>query len=196
MLDTIRKELARREPSLVEILVRHMDSSSLKVQSGATHALRNLARDGECLPHPGISCSSPTTENYQLEIVKSNGLNPLLRLLQLPDPDSIFAVVSCVFNLTFQRTNDSPIIEAGFLQPLVALLAFKDNEKTQLCAIRALCKLAMRRGMNGGAVVDAGVVQSIKELVLETPVKIQIEMTHCIENLSRSGMPLPFNRCL
>ena len=146
--------------------------------------------------HPGIYCSSPTTENYQLEIVKSNGLDPLLRLLRSPDPDSIFSAVSCVFNLTFQCTNDSPIIKAGFLQPLVALLAFKDNEKTQLCAARALCTLAVRPGMNGGAVVDAGTVQSIKELVLETPVRIQIEMTHCIENLSRSGMHLPSDRLL
>ena len=148
-----------------------------------------------CFPHPVLSCSRSTTENYQLEIVKANGLNPLLRLLQSPDHDSIYAAASCVFNLTIQPTNDSPIIEAGFLQPLVALLAFKDNEETQLRAAGALRNLAASPGMNRRAIINAGAVQSIKELVVEAPVGIQIEMTGCISNLSGSSMHSPLS-CL
>ena len=131
-----------------------------------------------------------------MEIVKANGLNPLLRILQSPDHDAILTAVSCIVNLTLQPTNDSPIIEAGFLQPLVALLAFKDNEGTQLYAAGALSNLAASSVMNKRAVVDAGAVQSIKELILEVSVNIQLEMTACIRNLSHSGMHSLFNRLL
>ena len=48
MLDVNRKELAQSEPRLVETLVQHMDSSSLKVQSEAARALLNLAYNSEC----------------------------------------------------------------------------------------------------------------------------------------------------
>ena len=197
MLDMHRKELARREPRLVEILVQHMDSSSLKVQSEAAFALHNLACDGECQsPTPRDILLTTTTDNYQLEIVKANGLNPLLRLLQSPHHDSIYAAASCVSNLTLQPTNHSPIIDAGFLQPLVALLAFKDNEKTQLRAAGTLRNLSTSPGINRQAVVNAGAVQSIKELILEMPMRIQIPMTRCIEDLSKSGMGPPFDRLL
>lgn len=131
-----------------------------------------------------------------MEIVKAGGLNPLLRLLQSPDPISISTATSCVSNLTLEPTNGTPIIEAGFLPPLVALLAFKGDEETQWNAARVLCKLAMNPGMSRWAVVNAGAVQSIKELVLEVSERIQIEMTGCIRNLSLSGMDPPFNRLL
>ena len=130
-----------------------------------------------------------------MEIVKANGLNPLLRLLQSPDPSSICAAVSCVRNLTAQPPNNSPIIKAGFLQPLVNLLSFKDNENTQWHAATALNNLAAN-AKNRREIVNAGVVQSIKELVLETPVRVQIQMAGCIKNLSLGGMYPPFNHLL
>ena len=146
-------------------------------------------------PHPGISCSLPTTENYRLEIVHANGLNPLLRLLQSPDPGSIFAAVSCVSYLTFQPPNNSLIVEAGFLQPLVNFLSFEDDEDTQLHAALALSNLSVN-AKNRLKIVNAGAVQSIKELVLKSPLGVQIKMARCIENLSLSGMDLPFNHLL
>ena len=144
---------------------------------------------------PGMFYSRPITENYRLEIVKANGLNPLLRLLQSADHDSICAAASCVSNLTLQPAIFSPIIEAGFLQPLVNLLSWKDDEYLQLHAVKILCNLAVRPE-NRGAIVNAGAVQSIKELILEAPVGVRIKMTRCIENLSLSGMGPPFNRLL
>ena len=144
-------------------------------------------------PRPGISCSPPTTENYQLEVVKANGLNPLLRLLQSPDRDSIYNAVSCVSNLALHPTNRSPIIEAGFLQPVVKLLSFKDLEDIPWCAALILCNLAASPE-NRRKIVNAGAVQSIQELVLQVPVRTQIEMTRCIKYLSKSGMHSPFNR--
>ena len=146
-------------------------------------------------PRPGVSCSLPTTEKYRLEIVEANGLNSLLRLLQSQDPDAIFAAVSCVRNLATQPAHASPIIKAGFLQPLVALLAFKDDERTQGDAAAALRGLAAGTRKNRRAIFNAGAVQFIKELVFEVPLSIQIQMTGCIRNLSCSGMHSPFN-CL
>ena len=146
-------------------------------------------------PQPRISRSSPAIGNYQLEIVKANGLKPLLRLLQSQDINIISAAVSCVRHLTLQPANDSPVIEAGFSQPLVNLLAFKGSETIQSRAATALCNLAASIEKNQWAVVNASAVQSIKELVVEVPVDIQIKMTTCIERLSRSGMHSSFH-CL
>ena len=143
-------------------------------------------------PHPGISCSRPTTENYKLEIVKAGGLIPLLRLLQSPDHDSIRIAVGCVSNLALQPTNRSPIIEAGFLQPVVKHLSFKNHEQVPLRAANLLRNLA-ECPENRREIVNAGAVQSIKELVLQVPVSIQIEMTQCIKYLSESGMHSPIN---
>ena len=124
--------------------------------------------------------------------MKAGGLNPLLRLLQSPDLDSIDAAVRCVSQLTLRPMNDSPIIAAGFLQPTVKLLSFEDHENIQSHAARILRRLAARPE-NRRDIFNAGAVQSIEELVLQVPVRIQIEMTQCIENLSLSGMDPPFN---
>jgi len=82
--------------------------------------------------------------------------------------------------------NESPIIEAGFLQPLINLLAFKDNEEVQCHAISTLRNLAASSEKNKWAIVKAGAVQSIKELVLEVPMNVQSEMTACVAVLALS----------
>ena len=147
-------------------------------------------------PQPRISCSSVTAVYDPLEIVEVDGLKPLLRLLQSPDLDLISAAVSCVCNVTLQVEHDTPIIEAGFLQPLVNLLAFKDSEMIQLHAAGALGNLAESTEKNKLAVVDAGAVQSIKELIVESTPDVQVAMARCIRGLSYSGMHLPFNSLL
>ena len=82
-----------------------MDSSSPKVQCQAALALRNLASD----------------EKYQLEIVRARGLAPLLRLLQSSYLPLILSAVACIRNISIHPLNESPIIDAGFLKPLVDL---------------------------------------------------------------------------
>ena len=144
-------------------------------------------------PRPGIFCSPPSAGNYKLEIVKAGGLNPVLRLLRSPDHDPINIAVACVFNRTLQPTNRSLIIEAGFLEPLVNLLSFKGHENIPLRAAQILCNLAASPETRQD-IINAGAVQSIKELVSLIPVRIQIPMTRCIQNLSKSGMHPPPNR--
>ncbi|KAK7694186.1 Vacuolar protein 8 [Cerrena zonata] len=165
-----RKKLATSEPKLVSSLVQLMDSPSLKVQCQAALALRNLASD----------------EKYQLDIVKADGLTSLLRLLQSAYLPLILSSAACVRNVSIHPQNESPIIEAGFLQPLINLLSFKDNEEVQCHAISTLRNLAASSEKNKQAIVKAGAVQSIKELVLVVPMNVQSEMTACVAVLALS----------
>jgi len=124
------KRLARAGPRLVTDLVRLMGSTSLKVQCQATSALQNLASD----------------EKYQLEIVEADGLRHLLHLLQSTYPPHVLSSVACMCNVSNHFLNDTPIIESGFLQPLINIISFKDNEEAQLHAITQLrCLFQMYR---------------------------------------------------
>ncbi|KAK4656535.1 Vacuolar protein 8 [Podospora pseudocomata] len=165
-----RRKLAQSETRLVQSLVHLMDSSSPKVQCQAALALRNLASD----------------EKYQLEIVRTNGLGALLRLLQSSYLPLILSAVACIRNISIHPSNESPIIEAGFLKPLVDLLGSTDNEEIQCHAISTLRNLAASSDRNKSLVLEAGAVQKCKQLVLEVPVTVQSEMTAAIAVLALS----------
>ena len=147
-----------------------MDSSSPKVQCQAALALRNLASD----------------EKYQLEIVKAKGLPPLLRLLESAYLPLILSAVACIRNISIHPQNESPIIDAGFLKPLVELLGSTDNEEIQCHAISTLRNLAASSDRNKQLVLEAGAVQKCKQLVLEVPLSVQSEMTAAIAVLALS----------
>ena len=147
-----------------------MDSTSPKVQCQAALALRNLASD----------------EKYQLEIVKARGLTPLLRLLQSSYLPLILSAVACIRNISIHPQNESPIIDAGFLKPLVDLLGSTDNEEIQCHAISTLRNLAASSDRNKKLVLEAGAVQKCKQLVLELPQSVQSEMTAAIAVLALS----------
>ena len=163
-----RQRLAQTEGRLVQSLVQLMDSSSPKVQCQAALALRNLASD----------------ERYQIEIVKSKGLPPLLRLLQSSYLPLILSAVACIRNISIHPLNESPIIEAGFLRPLVDLLGSVENEEIQCHAISTLRNLAASSDRNKQLVLEAGAVQKCKELVLRVPIVVQSEMTAAIAVLA------------
>ncbi|KAG6995526.1 hypothetical protein G7Y79_00044g079970 [Physcia stellaris] len=173
-----RKRLAQTESRLVQSLVNLMDASpnrqqdqpSPKVQCQAALALRNLASD----------------EKYQLEIVRAKGLPPLLRLLQSSYLPLILSAVACIRNISIHPMNESPIIEAGFLKPLVELLGSTDNEEIQCHAISTLRNLAASSDRNKQLVLEAGAVQKCKELVLKVPLSVQSEMTAAIAVLALS----------
>ena len=166
-----RKRLAQNESRLVHSLVHLMDSSSPKVQCQAALALRNLASD----------------EKYQLEIVRAKGLAPLLRLLQSSYLPLILSAVACIRNISIHPMNESPIIEAGFLTPLVDLLgAPENNEEIQCHAISTLRNLAASSERNKQLVLEAGAVQKCKQLVLDVPLSVQSEMTAAIAVLALS----------
>lgn len=187
-----RKKLASSEPKLVQSLVALMESQSLKVQCQAALALRNLASDGETrlllkMLHMLIS------EKYQLEIVKAEGLKPLLRLLHSSYLPLILSAAACVRNVSIHPANESPIIDSGFLSPLIELLSFDENEEVQCHAISTLRNLAASSERNKGAIVEAGAVERIKDLVLTVPLAVQSEMTACVAVLALSGEHKPWS---
>lgn len=165
-----RKRLAQSEPKLVQSLVQLMHGHAPKVQCQAALALRNLASD----------------EKYQLEIVRNNGLRPLLALLQSTYLPLILSAVACIRNISIHPMNESPIIDAGFLKPLVDLLGSQENEETQCHAISTLRNLAASSDRNKQLVLEAGAVEKCKELVLHVPINVQSEMTAAIAVLALS----------
>ncbi|RMZ79882.1 hypothetical protein DV737_g3221, partial [Chaetothyriales sp. CBS 132003] len=165
-----RKKLAQTEPKLVQSLVQLMDSGTPRVQCQAALALRNLASD----------------EKYQLEIVRAKGLTPLMHLLQASYLPLVLSAVACIRNISIHPLNESPIIDAGFLRPLVSLLGSTDNEEIQCHAISTLRNLAASSDKNKQLVLEAGAVQKCKELVLSVPLSVQSEMTAAIAVLALS----------
>ncbi|EEB05037.1 vacuolar protein Vac8 [Schizosaccharomyces japonicus yFS275] len=171
-----RKRLAQSEPKLVQLLIQLMESATPKVQCQAALALRNLASD----------------ERYQIEIVQSNGLPSLLRLLKSSYLPLILASVACIRNISIHPLNESPIIDAGFLRPLVDLLSCTENEEIQCHTISTLRNLAASSERNKRAIIEANAVQKLKDLVLDAPVNVQSEMTACLAVLALSDEFKPY----
>ena len=171
-------------------LVQLMDSTSLEVQCQAALALRNLASDGACsILRQSMcvaKCKVARAEKYQLEIVMADGLHPLLRLLQSTYLPLVLSSAACVRDISIHPQNESPIIEPGFLQPLINILSFKDNEEIQCHAFSTLRNLAASSERNKIAIVKAGVVHSILKLVLDVSVNLQSVMTACVAVLTLS----------
>ena len=131
-------------------------------------------------------CKVTRAEMYQLEIVMADGLHPLLRFLQSTYLSLILSSAACVYNVSIHPRNELPIIEFGFLQPPINILSFEDNEDVQYHAFSTLRNLAASSERNKIAIVKAGVVHSIKELVLDVSVNIQSVMTACVAVLAMS----------
>ncbi|KAG2206725.1 hypothetical protein INT47_003667 [Mucor saturninus] len=165
-----RRKLAQSDSRLVQYLIQLMDTKSLKVQCQAALALRNLASD----------------ELYQLEIVQCKGLSPLLRLLKSSFLPLILSSVACIRNISIHPSNESPIIDEGFVNPLIELLSYEDNEEIQCHAISTLRNLAASSERNKRAIVKAGAVERIKHLIVQVPVTVKTEMTAAIAVLALS----------
>lgn len=163
-----RKKLSQTEPRLVTQLVKLMDSPSPRVQCQATLALRNLASDA----------------SYQLEIVRAGGLPHLVKLLQSSHQPLIIAAVACIRNISIHPLNEGLIIDAGFLTPLVNLLDYNDSEEIQCHAVSTLRNLAASSERNRLALLDANAVLKCKELVLNTSINVQSEISACFAILA------------
>lgn len=125
-------------------------------------------------------------EKYQLEIVRCKGLPPLLRLLKSSFLPLILSSVACIRNISIHPANESPIIDGGFVNPLIELLAYDDNEEIQCHAISTLRNLAASSERNKRAIVEAGAVERIKTLINKVPPSVQTEMTAAIAVLALS----------
>lgn len=186
-----RKKLAQSDSRLVQYLIQLMDTKSLKVQCQAALALRNLASDGIYIYiYTRVSTrpdnTTPSIEKYQLEIVQCRGLPPLLRLLKSSFLPLILSSVACVRNISIHPSNESPIIDEGFVNPLIELLSYSDSEEIQCHAISTLRNLAASSERNKRAIVEAGAVERIKHLINQVPISVKTEMTAAIAVLALS----------
>src|SRR5271155_5976860 len=107
--------------------------------------------------------------NYQLDIVRNGGLVPLAKLITSNKLPLILSAVACIRNISIHPLNESPIIDSGFLKPLVDLLGSTENEEIQCHAISTLRNLAASSDKNKRLVLEAGAVQKCNELVLHVP---------------------------
>lgn len=94
--------------------------------------------------------------------------------------------VACIRNISIHPSNESPIIDGGFVNPLIELLAYDDNEEIQCHAISTLRNLAASSERNKRAIVEAGAVERIKTLINKVPASVQTEMTAAIAVLALS----------
>ncbi|PRT55474.1 Vacuolar protein 8 [Wickerhamiella sorbophila] len=163
-----RQRLAQTEPHLVHHLVHLMGSSSPRIQCQAALALRNLASD----------------VNYQVEIVRANGLPLLLNLLQCSHTHLVLAAVACIRNVSIHPLNEAAIVDAGFLGPLVDLLSQTENEEILCHAVSSLRNLAASSEKTKLNIVETGAVQKCIDLVGRVPASVQSEITACIAVLA------------
>lgn len=133
-----------------------------------------------------FECKVAGIERYQLEIVEADGLRHLLHLCSRPTLRMSISSVACMCNVSNHFPNDTPIIESGFLQPLINILSFKDNEEAQLHrdAISTLRNLAANSKRSKIAIVKARMVHSIKKLVSDVSMDVQSAMTACVAVLA------------
>jgi vacuolar protein 8 len=108
-------------------------------------------------------------------------------MLESKDLLLITSSAACVRNLSVNPQNETPIIEAGFLDPLIALLSFEENQEVQCHAASTLRNLATNSDKNKDQIIKAGAVVEIKKLVLDVPSSIQNEMVACVGVLALSG---------
>lgn len=94
--------------------------------------------------------------------------------------------MACIRNISIHPTNESPIIDEGFVNPLIELLSYDENEEIQCHAISTLRNLAASSERNKRAIIEAGAVERIKNLINQVPTSVQTEMTAAIAVLALS----------
>ncbi|KAI8325480.1 ARM repeat-containing protein [Martensiomyces pterosporus] len=144
-----RRLLWDTEPTLVDALIRFINTSTIKVQCQAVLTLRNLASDDE----------------YQIQVVEKGGLASLLPLLQSAYVPLVVSASACLRNLSIHPDNEDPILEAGFLPCLVSLITQSDNREVQCHVISALRNLVANSDVDKESFAEAGLFDHIKAVV-------------------------------
>ncbi|KNZ62236.1 vacuolar protein 8 [Puccinia sorghi] len=182
----------------IPVLVSLLSSSDTDVQYYCTTALSNIAVD--TANRKRLAQGEPRLVNSLIGLMDSPSLKvqcqAALALRNLASDGSKIsnrncqvwriATASSTPPLLILASNPSPIIEANFLNPLIELLAYDENEEIQCHAISTLRNLAASSEKNKAAIVEAGAIERIKELVLSVPLSVQSEMTACAAVLGLS----------
>jgi vacuolar protein 8 len=215
-VDAFNRKKLSQEGRLVNELVDLMDSDSSKIQCQAALALRNLASDEkyqlEIALHPRSLGRLLGLLNVNSNFGKADAVPQLAASTRLDGKQLVLAAVACIRNISIHPQNESRIIDAGFLPPLVALLS-SDNEEIQCHAVSTLRNLAAGNGVseenqtedllrrtayNKEKIIESGVIEKIKDLIdLSSTDRDRVgwpvlsEMTACIAVLALSDKLKP-----
>ncbi|KAL0140624.1 vacuolar protein 8 [Mucor lusitanicus] len=176
----------------IPILISLLSSHDADVQYYCTTALSNIAVDA--VNRKKLAQSDSKLVQYLIQLMDTKSLKvqcqAALALRNLASDvfvlPLILSSVACIRNISIHPANESPIIDEGFVNPLIELLSYDDNEEIQCHAISTLRNLAASSERNKRAIVEAGAVERIKHLIQLVPVSVKTEMTAAIAVLALS----------
>ncbi|ORX71434.1 vacuolar protein 8 [Linderina pennispora] len=173
-----RRRLWDSEPTLVDALIRFIDTSTIKVQCQAVLTLRNLASD----------------EEYQIQIVEKGGLESLLPLLQSAYVPLVVSASACLRNISIHPANEEPIVSAGYLPCLVNLITQSDNREAQCHVISALRNLVANSESDMESIAELGVFDHIKPIISDenTDEVVLVEMTAALSVFAQNDSLRPY----
>ncbi|KAF9361111.1 Vacuolar protein 8 [Mortierella sp. AD094] len=167
--------LSPSSKDLVETLVVMSRSTTLRGEQEVSTAFRFLAED----------------EIFRREIVRRGGLNCLRRFLLSADQTIIITSLTCINTISNQPQHQSQLINGGFLNRLSELLEYGEMEEVQSKAASTLFRLAHNNELGRAAVLNAKVVERVRELFLDVPPEVQGLMSILVSTLIDSDKLRP-----
>ena len=155
-------------------------SSSGSGQEQAAAALANLARE---------------SEDNRKSIVETNGIVPLLDLVESASPKAKENAVGAIKELCRNSKNNQALIaKAGGIAKLVGVLAgfsantMKENTLVQLCtlAASAIKEMAKDNKKNQDAITDAGAIAPLVAMLMAPAAEMQANAAGALSNLARN----------
>ncbi|KAG0019032.1 Vacuolar protein 8 [Entomortierella chlamydospora] len=153
--------------NLVETLVAMSRSTTLKGEQEVSTTFQFLAEFGI----------------FQREIVRHEGLDCLRCLLSSVDQKTIARSLTCINTISNQPEHKSQLINGEFLNRLSELLAYSEMEEIQCKAASTLFRLVHNNQPGGAAILNAGVVERVRELFLDVPAEVQDLMSILVSSL-------------
>ncbi|KAF9403586.1 Vacuolar protein 8 [Mortierella sp. AD011] len=120
---------------------------------------------------------------FRREIVRCQGLDCLRCLLSSVDQKTIAKSLACINAISNQPEHKLQLINGGFLNRLSELLAYSEMEEIQCKAVSTLFRLVHNNQPGGAAILNAGVVERVRELFLDVPAEVQGLMSILVSSL-------------
>jgi vacuolar protein 8 len=160
---------------VIERLVYLMRSTNQRVQSQSCLAFRNIASE----------------DRYQVQLVKSGGLAPLLILIKSDSLEVSVAAVAALRNLSIHSSNAGTIVDAGFLPELGTLLDSHHCPDLQYHVAGTLRNLAAEDRVN--SILESGCLSHLAGVLRDSSVVTERVLSECTVTLSAlasSGGPI------
>ncbi|KAF9100509.1 Vacuolar protein 8 [Mortierella sp. AM989] len=163
------KLLATIKTELVDSVIAMSNSTDCTAKREAALAFRLFAKQ----------------MHFQDEIVRRGGLESLRQLLLSTDQATVAMSLICLSSISDRPQHQSRLIDGGFMGRLSELLSNNENE-TQRGATLTLLMISRRSELGKVAVLEAGVIQRVRNLILGAPPDIQVSMAALAYTLTES----------